>query len=104
MPLLESRRNPGSLEYTSRMIEASWRRIIAIAHNHNQDVQREEDLAAGQARSMAAEFQGSEAFYERERRMVNALDTLFNLAYEGRGFLIVIPSISKGFLISISHF
>lgn len=62
------------------MIESAWRRILAIAQNH-----LHEDRQPGDSNSNARHDsqRSSQEFYDRERRMVHALDTLFQLAYEG---------------------
>ena len=76
MPVLEEvSNNPSSFDYTSRMVESSWRHILAIAQNHIHEYQQENN---------DDERRASQEFYDRERRMVHALDTLFQLAYEGR--------------------
>lgn len=114
-------RNSSSMEFTTRLVETSWQRILAIAQNHLYELPHE-DIPHMQARpttnnsgrvsSTQSSRQtsrsstttsttttttattttrrnnsrrvSSQEFYDRERRMIHALDTLFNLAYEGR--------------------
>jgi hypothetical protein len=61
-------------DQAGRMVESSWKRILAIAQNHVQDFEN----------NSTASLDSTSEFYDRERHMVHALDTLFSLAYEGR--------------------
>ncbi|KAI9255101.1 hypothetical protein BDA99DRAFT_467298 [Phascolomyces articulosus] len=86
MPVLdEVASNPASFEYNSRMVESSWRHILAIAQNHIHEYHQDNE----------DERRSSQEFYDRERRMVHALDTLFQLAYEGTGYLAFIATITS---------
>ncbi|KAI8150032.1 hypothetical protein BJV82DRAFT_528754 [Fennellomyces sp. T-0311] len=90
MPVLgEVASNPASFEYTSRMVESSWRHILAIAQNHIHEFHQGENNPRDEER------RASQEFYDRERRMVHALDTLFQLAYEGSGYLAFIATITS---------
>lgn len=89
-------------DQAGRMVESSWKRILAIAQNHVQEFEEHEDNMDGfqrnsndtrRSRSTAnssevnhqihSSDQSQTDFYDRERHMVHALDTLFTLAYEG---------------------
>ncbi|KAI8365368.1 uncharacterized protein BYT42DRAFT_649271 [Radiomyces spectabilis] len=127
MPTVEVARSPTISEHTCRLVECSWRRVLAIAQNHVDEYEREEEnyrqirqqhsesgslrrsnrSTARQSderrRSSYApstndneeEQRGSHEFYDRERKMIYALDSLFSLAYEGSGYLAFIATMTK---------
>lgn len=101
MPNIDLAFKPVS-DQAGRMVESSWKRILAIAQNHVQEFEEHEDNIDGfqrnsndtrRSRSTAnssevnhqihSSDQSQTDFYDRERHMVHALDTLFTLAYEG---------------------
>lgn len=65
------------------MIESAWRRILAIAQNHLHEDRQQPSAGDSSSNSRHDSQRSSQEFYDRERRMVHALDTLFQLAYEG---------------------
>lgn len=75
-------------DQAGRMVENSWKRILAIAQNHVQEFEQEDHHPQRSSndtrRSRQQQLDHSQTeFYDRERHMVHALDTLFTLAYEG---------------------
>ncbi|KAG1107196.1 hypothetical protein G6F42_016459 [Rhizopus arrhizus] len=112
MPNIDLAFKPVS-DQAGRMVESSWKRILAIAQNHVQEFEEHEDNMDGfqrnsndtrRSRSTAnssevnhqihSSDQSQTDFYDRERHMVHALDTLFTLAYEGPGYLAFIATIT----------
>lgn len=102
MPNIDLAFKPVS-DHAGRMVESSWKRILAIAQNHVQEFEEQEGDIDGFQRSsndtrrsrstenssvvnhqIHSSDQSQTDFYDRERHMVHALDTLFTLAYEGR--------------------
>jgi hypothetical protein len=102
MPNIDLAFKPVS-DQAGRMMESSWKRILAIAQNHVQEFEQEEPISqrssndTRRSRSTATSNEGQQSqqptqssdqsqteFYDRERHMVHALDTLFTLAYEGK--------------------
>ncbi|KAG2195251.1 hypothetical protein INT47_007980 [Mucor saturninus] len=88
-------------DQAGRMVENSWKRILAIAQNHVQEFEQQEDHHLQRSsndprRSRQQQLDHSQTeFYDRERHMVHALDTLFTLAYEGPGYLAFIATITS---------
>ncbi|OAD08286.1 hypothetical protein MUCCIDRAFT_182405 [Mucor lusitanicus CBS 277.49] len=112
MPNIDLAFKPVS-DQAGRMVESSWKRILAIAQNHVQEFEEHEDDMDGFQRSsndtrrsrstanssvvnhqIHSSDQSQTDFYDRERHMVHALDTLFTLAYEGPGYLAFIATIT----------
>ncbi|KAJ8660635.1 hypothetical protein O0I10_003683 [Lichtheimia ornata] len=94
MPLLwENTSSSSSTDYTTRMIESAWRRILAIAQNHLHEDRQQPSPGDSNSNTRHDSQRSSQEFYDRERRMVHALDTLFQLAYEGSGYLAFISTI-----------
>lgn len=104
MPNIDLAFKPVS-DQAGRLVESSWKRILAIAQNHVQEFDQEGDgtslnhRSSNDTRISRSSGNSSEAnhqthssdqsqtdFYDRERHMVHALDTLFTLAYEGMSF------------------
>lgn len=97
MPNVDMAFKPVS-DQAGRMVESSWKRILAIAQNHVQEFEQDENSqrsshetrstgASSDGQNVAAHNQSETSqteFYDRERHMVHALDTLFTLAYEGK--------------------
>ncbi|KAI8638161.1 hypothetical protein BD408DRAFT_485742 [Parasitella parasitica] len=113
MPNIDLAFKPVS-DQAGRMVENSWKRILAIAQNHVQDFEQEDDAGDISQRSsndtrrsrysanssdannrIHSSDQSQTDFYDRERHMVHALDTLFTLAYEGPGYLAFIATITS---------
>ncbi|KAK4510707.1 uncharacterized protein ATC70_005140 [Mucor velutinosus] len=111
MPNIDLAFKPVS-DQAGRMVESSWKRILAIAQNHVQEFEEQDAIDGFQrssndtrrSRSTAnssvvnhqihSSDQSQTDFYDRERHMVQALDTLFTLAYEGPGYLAFIATIT----------
>lgn len=97
MPNVDMAFKPVS-DQAGRMVESSWKRILAIAQNHVQEFEQDDNSqrSSHETRSTGASSEGQNLpqhsqsdnsqteFYDRERHMVHALDTLFTLAYEGK--------------------
>jgi uncharacterized membrane-anchored protein len=96
MPNIDLAFKPVS-DQAGRLVESSWKRILAIAQNHVQEFEQEDPISQrlsndNRSRSTAnsnehptqSSDQSQTEFYDRERHMVQALDTLFTLAYEGK--------------------
>lgn len=87
MPNIDMAFKPVS-DQAGRMVENSWKRILAIAQNHVQEFEQEDNnsqRSSDTRRSRQQQLDHSQTeFYDRERHMVHALDTLFTLAYEGK--------------------
>lgn len=101
MPNIDLAFKPVS-DQAGRLMESSWKRILAIAQNHVQEFEQEpisqrssndarpsrstDTYNEGQQSHQPAQSsdQSQTEFYDRERHMVHALDTLFTLAYEGK--------------------
>lgn len=108
MPNVDMAFKPVS-DQAGRMVESSWKRILAIAQNHVQEFEQDENSqrsshetrstgASSDGQNVAAHNQSETSqteFYDRERHMVHALDTLFTLAYEGPGYLAFIATITN---------
>lgn len=104
MPNIDMAFKPVS-DQAGRMVESSWKRILAIAQNHVQEFEQDDNTSqrssndtsrrsrtsgssdnqqAQQSQQQPHNVDNSQTeFYDRERHMVHALDTLFTLAYEG---------------------
>jgi hypothetical protein len=95
MPNVDTAFKPVS-DQAGRMVESSWKRILAIAQNHVQEFEQDDNshrsshdtrssttLSDRQTPQQLTDNSQTE-FYDRERHMVHALDTLFTLAYEGK--------------------
>lgn len=92
MPNMDMGFKPVS-DQAGRMVENSWRRILTIAQNHVQEFEQDDNSQTNETRSSSSvgsndaqrtQTDNSQTeFYDRERHMVHALDTLFTLAYEG---------------------
>lgn len=95
MPNIDMAFKPVS-DQAGRMVENSWKRILAIAQNHVQEFEQDDHnsqrssnetrrsrLSTTSNRQQQIDNSQTE-FYDRERHMVHALDTLFTLAYEGK--------------------
>lgn len=105
MPNIDLAFKPVS-DQAGRMVESSWKRILAIAQNHVQEFEQEDDSntshrssndtrrsrSTGNSSEVNHQIHSSDQsqteFYDRERHMVHALDTLFTLAYEGKYYSI----------------
>lgn len=102
MPDMDMAFKPVS-DQAGRMVENSWKRILAIAQNHVQEFEQDDNnlrRSSNDTRSRSSvgsndaqrsqqqqQIDNSQTeFYDRERHMVHALDTLFTLAYEGIPF------------------
>jgi hypothetical protein len=100
MPNIDMAFKPVS-DQAGRMVESSWKRILAIAQNHVQEFEQDDtsqgssnDTRRSRSSGTSSENQPQQQpqhadnsqteFYDRERHMVHALDTLFTLAYEGK--------------------
>ncbi|GAA5810953.1 hypothetical protein MFLAVUS_004381 [Mucor flavus] len=104
MPNMDMGFKPVS-DQAGRMVENSWRRILAIAQNHVQEFEQDDNSQTNETRSSSSvgsndaqrtQTDNSQTeFYDRERHMVHALDTLFTLAYEGPGYLAFIATITS---------
>ncbi|ORX43034.1 hypothetical protein DM01DRAFT_1411716 [Hesseltinella vesiculosa] len=72
-------------------IEQAWGRTLAIAQNHVQafDDQNRQPQPPADTHSNRA----SSEFYDRERLMMQALDTLFTYAHDGPGYLAFIQTL-----------
>ncbi|KAI9498986.1 hypothetical protein BDB00DRAFT_924775 [Zychaea mexicana] len=91
------------------MVESSWRHILTIAQNHIHEYHHQGESNTGTTVTDSSDYnnnnnnaapnddeqRASQEFYDRERRMVHALDTLFQLAYEGSGYLAFIATITS---------
>ncbi|ORZ00104.1 hypothetical protein BCR43DRAFT_432575, partial [Syncephalastrum racemosum] len=83
--ILSPRSSALSFEYTSQIIEASWNRVLTLAENPN-TFQDDTSLSDTTRR---------EQTYDRERTMVQALDTLYALSCEPSGYLAFISTITQ---------
>ncbi|KAI8368989.1 hypothetical protein BD560DRAFT_330363 [Blakeslea trispora] len=77
-------------DQVGRLVESSWKRVLAIAQNHVQEFEQD-----NQSQRSSNDSRSQIEFYDRERHMVHALDTLFTLAYEGPGYLAFISTITS---------
>ncbi|KAI8372067.1 hypothetical protein EDC96DRAFT_477717 [Choanephora cucurbitarum] len=77
-------------DQVGRLVETSWKRVLAIAQNHVQEFEQD-NLSQRSSSDSRSQIE----FYDRERHMVHALDTLFTLAYEGPGYLAFISTITS---------
>ncbi|KAI8066475.1 hypothetical protein BC940DRAFT_347505 [Gongronella butleri] len=83
-----------------RAIEQSWDRILAIAQNHVQafDDQHRQTQQQQQPPPPPPDTRSnrtSSEFYDRERLMMQALDTLFTYAHDGPGYLAFIQALTS---------
>lgn len=70
---------PNVSESFTRTIEQAWNRTLAVAQNHVQAYNEQNRSSQQDTQSN----QPNNEFYNRERHMMEALDTLFNYAHDG---------------------
>ncbi|ORX49891.1 SPRY-domain-containing protein [Hesseltinella vesiculosa] len=87
-------RSLGQEKHASLMIQQSWKHVLAIARNdvdqipiHLASTAPQTHRSVSPQHRLLASQQLNDATYDRERLMVQALDTLFSLTGEGHGYV-----------------